>query len=172
MNGLCDSLTITLTVFCPCLSELSRKSASVFTFRRARSSRRPGRTTGKTMAVSPADPTHRERERKVLCFWLVLLWQNLNIVTVSCTCPLTPGLSPVESAHKSPAVVRPKDSAASLIWRETGSAMEESKMSFQEELALNDQAVYSYQQISCLDSVIRYKHWHECEERWPWSLYA
>lgn len=74
---------------------------------------------------------------------------------MSYTCPLTPGLSPVESAQKSPAVVRPKDSAASLNWREAVSTMEESRTSFQEELAFNDQAVYSYQQISCLDSVIR-----------------
>uniref|UniRef100_A0A4W6DNG8 Period circadian protein homolog 2 n=1 Tax=Lates calcarifer TaxID=8187 RepID=A0A4W6DNG8_LATCA len=54
------------------------------------------------------------------------------------------------------AVVRPKDSAAPLSWRETGSTMEDSRASFQEELAFNDQTVYSYQQISCLDSVIRY----------------
>ncbi|KAG7526564.1 period circadian protein-like 2-like isoform X2 [Solea senegalensis] len=61
-----------------------------------------------------------------------------------------------KSAHKSTAVVRPKDSAAPLNWRETWSNVEESKQSFQEELALNDQTVCSYQQISCLDSVIRY----------------
>ncbi|XP_029930386.1 period circadian protein homolog 2 isoform X2 [Myripristis murdjan] len=58
--------------------------------------------------------------------------------------------------QKSQAVVRPKDSAAPLTWRETGVAMEDSRASFQEELAFNDQTVYSYQQISCLDSVIRY----------------
>ncbi|XP_018532149.1 period circadian protein homolog 2 isoform X2 [Lates calcarifer] len=61
-----------------------------------------------------------------------------------------------KSVHKCPAVVRPKDSAAPLSWRETGSTMEDSRASFQEELAFNDQTVYSYQQISCLDSVIRY----------------
>uniref|UniRef100_A0A7N8X3X8 Period circadian protein homolog 2 n=1 Tax=Mastacembelus armatus TaxID=205130 RepID=A0A7N8X3X8_9TELE len=61
-----------------------------------------------------------------------------------------------ESVQKSPVVVRPKDSAAPFSWRETGPAMEESRASIQEELALNDQTVYSYQQISCLDSVIRY----------------
>ncbi|XP_013767889.1 period circadian protein homolog 2 isoform X2 [Pundamilia nyererei] len=55
---------------------------------------------------------------------------------------------------KSQAVVRPKDSAAN--WKEAGSPMEESRASFQEDLAFNDQTVYSYQQISCLDSVIRY----------------
>ncbi|XP_022058826.2 period circadian protein homolog 2 isoform X1 [Acanthochromis polyacanthus] len=62
----------------------------------------------------------------------------------------------IESVNKSPAVVRPKDSAAHLSWREAGSPMEESSAPFQEELAFNDQTVYSYQQISCLDSVIRY----------------
>ncbi|GAA6234466.1 period circadian protein homolog 2-like isoform X4 [Lates japonicus] len=62
----------------------------------------------------------------------------------------------IESVQKCPAVVRPKDSAAPLNWRETGSTMEDSRASFQEELAFNDQTVYSYQQISCLDSVIRY----------------
>uniref|UniRef100_A0A7N6AD86 Period circadian protein homolog 2 n=1 Tax=Anabas testudineus TaxID=64144 RepID=A0A7N6AD86_ANATE len=40
--------------------------------------------------------------------------------------------------------------------RETGSTMEERRASFQEELTFNDQTCYSYQQISCLDSVIRY----------------
>uniref|UniRef100_A0A7N8WQJ7 Period circadian protein homolog 2 n=1 Tax=Mastacembelus armatus TaxID=205130 RepID=A0A7N8WQJ7_9TELE len=58
--------------------------------------------------------------------------------------------------YTNPVVVRPKDSAAPFSWRETGPAMEESRASIQEELALNDQTVYSYQQISCLDSVIRY----------------
>uniref|UniRef100_A0A669CF81 Period circadian protein homolog 2 n=1 Tax=Oreochromis niloticus TaxID=8128 RepID=A0A669CF81_ORENI len=57
---------------------------------------------------------------------------------------------------KSQAVVRPKESTAPVNWREAGSAMEESRASFQEDLAFNDQTVYSYQQISCLDSVIRY----------------
>lgn len=75
---------------------------------------------------------------------------------ISWTRPLTPGLPPVESVQKSPVVVRPKDSAAPLSWRDTGAAMEESRSSFQEEMAFNDQAVYSYQQISCLDSVVRY----------------
>uniref|UniRef100_A0AAQ5XJ50 Period circadian protein homolog 2 n=1 Tax=Amphiprion ocellaris TaxID=80972 RepID=A0AAQ5XJ50_AMPOC len=62
----------------------------------------------------------------------------------------------IESVNKSLAVVRPKDSAAHLSWKEAGSPMEESRASFQEELAFNDQTVCSYQQISCLDSVIRY----------------
>nr|XP_004542746.2 period circadian protein homolog 2 isoform X1 [Maylandia zebra]XP_012772276.2 period circadian protein homolog 2 isoform X1 [Maylandia zebra] len=57
---------------------------------------------------------------------------------------------------KSQAVVRPKDLAAPVNWKEAGSPMEESRASFQEDLAFNDQTVYSYQQISCLDSVIRY----------------
>lgn len=59
---------------------------------------------------------------------------------------------PVE---RSPAVVRPKDSAALLNPREFGAASEESKASFQEEMTFNDQTIYSYQQISCLDSVFR-----------------
>ncbi|KAM9350089.1 period circadian protein homolog 2 [Symphorus nematophorus] len=62
----------------------------------------------------------------------------------------------IESAHKSSAVVRPKDSAAPVNLRETWANMEESRSSAQEEMAFNDQTVYSYQQISCLDSVVRY----------------
>ncbi|XP_041849305.1 period circadian protein homolog 2 isoform X2 [Melanotaenia boesemani] len=62
--------------------------------------------------------------------------------------------SSAKSESKGQAVVRLKDSAPSINWRDA--AMEESRASFQDELALNDQAVYSYQQVSCLDSVIRY----------------
>ncbi|KAF7664868.1 hypothetical protein LDENG_00163160 [Lucifuga dentata] len=62
----------------------------------------------------------------------------------------------IEFLQKSPAVVRLKDSAAPLNVRETGVTTAESRSSFQEGLAFNDQTVYSYQQISCLDSVIRY----------------
>ena len=73
---------------------------------------------------------------------------------------LTPGLSPVESVQKSSTVVRPKDSAALLNWKETtGANVEESRSSFQEETAFNDQTHYSYQQISCLDSVVRYRRY-------------
>lgn len=54
-------------------------------------------------------------------------------------------------------MVRPKDSAALLNLRETGATTEESTSSFQEEMNFNDQAVNSYQQISCLDSVVRYR---------------
>ncbi|XP_075953885.1 period circadian protein homolog 2 [Anarhichas minor] len=63
-----------------------------------------------------------------------------------------------KSVEKSSAVVRSKDSAAPLNWKETGANvnMEESRSSSQEETAFNDQTVYSYQQISCLDSVVRY----------------
>ncbi|CAK6966868.1 period circadian protein homolog 2 isoform X4 [Scomber scombrus] len=61
--------------------------------------------------------------------------------------------SGIESLQKSPAVVRPKDSATHLNLKET---TEENRASFQEEMTLNDQTVCSYQQISCLDSVIRY----------------
>ncbi|KAM6918615.1 period circadian protein homolog 2 [Xenentodon cancila] len=59
-----------------------------------------------------------------------------------------------EPTQKSQVVVRPKDSAPPVNWRDT--SMEESRASFQEDLTFNDQTVYSYQQISCLDSVIRY----------------
>nr|XP_046263873.1 period circadian protein homolog 2 isoform X2 [Scatophagus argus] len=59
-------------------------------------------------------------------------------------------------AHKSSVVVRPKDSAAPLNLRETGAIMEDSRSSLQEEITFDDQTVYSYQQISCLDSVVRY----------------
>uniref|UniRef100_A0A3B5M7I5 Period circadian protein homolog 2 n=1 Tax=Xiphophorus couchianus TaxID=32473 RepID=A0A3B5M7I5_9TELE len=46
------------------------------------------------------------------------------------------------------------DSAPPINWREATAA--DSRLSFHEELDLNDQTAYSYQQISCLDSVIRY----------------
>ncbi|XP_014880303.1 period circadian protein homolog 2-like isoform X1 [Poecilia latipinna] len=59
------------------------------------------------------------------------------------------------SGQNSQAVVRLKDSAPPISWREATAAAD-SRVSFHEELGLNDQTVYSYQQISCLDSVIRY----------------
>ncbi|XP_072220541.1 period circadian protein homolog 2 isoform X2 [Leuresthes tenuis] len=62
--------------------------------------------------------------------------------------------SNAKSTQTSQAVVRLKDSAPPPNWRDA--AMEESRSSFQEELTLNDETVYSYHQISCLDSVIRY----------------
>ncbi|CAG07634.1 unnamed protein product, partial [Tetraodon nigroviridis] len=61
-----------------------------------------------------------------------------------------------KASERSPAVVRPKDSAALLNPRESGAALEESRPAFQEEMTFNDQTIYSYQQISCLDSVFRY----------------
>uniref|UniRef100_A0A3Q2XHZ0 Period circadian protein homolog 2 n=1 Tax=Hippocampus comes TaxID=109280 RepID=A0A3Q2XHZ0_HIPCM len=65
-------------------------------------------------------------------------------------------LTLVESAQKNPAVVRPKDLSALLSWKESAPPMEENRSSSHEEMPLNDQTVYSYQQISCLDGVIRY----------------
>uniref|UniRef100_A0A1A8F9F7 Period circadian protein homolog 2 n=1 Tax=Nothobranchius korthausae TaxID=1143690 RepID=A0A1A8F9F7_9TELE len=62
--------------------------------------------------------------------------------------------SGIESAQNSQAAVRPKDSSHVSNWKEA--SVEESRATSQEELSLNDQTVYSYQQISCLDSVIRY----------------
>uniref|UniRef100_A0A3P9M6W9 Period circadian protein homolog 2 n=1 Tax=Oryzias latipes TaxID=8090 RepID=A0A3P9M6W9_ORYLA len=58
---------------------------------------------------------------------------------------------PVE---KSQPVVRVKDSAPSVNRR--GANMEDGRDPFRDELAFNYQGVYSYQQISCLDSVMRY----------------
>uniref|UniRef100_A0A673HBY7 Period circadian protein homolog 2 n=1 Tax=Sinocyclocheilus rhinocerous TaxID=307959 RepID=A0A673HBY7_9TELE len=58
-----------------------------------------------------------------------------------------------EFLQKSP-MVRPKDSAYPVNVRESPV---EQRAGLQEELAFKDQTVYSYQQISCLDSVIRYK---------------
>lgn len=60
---------------------------------------------------------------------------------------------PAESQQKSP-VVRPKDSAVHLSGKENVVSMED-LAAVQEELTYKDQSVYSYQQISCLDSVIR-----------------
>ncbi|XP_043080742.1 period circadian protein homolog 2 isoform X2 [Puntigrus tetrazona] len=60
--------------------------------------------------------------------------------------------SPTKFQQKTP-VVRPKDSAYPVNWR---GSPEEQHAAVQEELAFKDQTVYSYQQISCLDSVIRY----------------
>ncbi|XP_065118363.1 period circadian protein homolog 2 isoform X3 [Paramisgurnus dabryanus] len=60
--------------------------------------------------------------------------------------------SPTKSLQKSPAV-RPKDSAYPVNWKDPP---EDQRGGVQEELAFKDQTVYSYQQISCLDSVIRY----------------
>lgn len=51
--------------------------------------------------------------------------------------------------------MRPKDTLSLLNLMETGSTVEERRSPFQEEMDLNDQTVYSYQQISCLDSVVR-----------------
>ncbi|KAM4728951.1 period circadian protein homolog 2 isoform 2-T3 [Anableps anableps] len=65
-----------------------------------------------------------------------------------------PKRSSTMSGQNSQAVVRLKDSAPPISWREATAA--DSRVSFHEELGLNDQTVYSYQQISCLDSVIRY----------------
>ncbi|XP_029498338.2 period circadian protein homolog 2 isoform X2 [Oncorhynchus nerka] len=77
--------------------------------------------------------------------------------------------SPGKFLQKSPAVVRSKESAAPvapLNWRDSGVSAGVSGLSLEdsssrtavqeEQLAFNDQTVYSYQQISCLDSVIRY----------------
>ncbi|XP_055723147.1 period circadian protein homolog 2 [Salvelinus fontinalis] len=81
--------------------------------------------------------------------------------------------SPGKFLQKSPAVVRSKESAAPvapLSWRDSGVSAgvsagvsglsledRSSRTAVQEEqLAFNDQTVYSYQQISCLYSVIRY----------------
>uniref|UniRef100_A0AAZ3R399 Period circadian protein homolog 2 n=1 Tax=Oncorhynchus tshawytscha TaxID=74940 RepID=A0AAZ3R399_ONCTS len=69
--------------------------------------------------------------------------------------------NPGKFLQKSPAAVRLKDTAAPvapLSWRDSGATpLENCWPAVQEEqLAINDQAVYSYQQISCLDNVIRY----------------
>ncbi|KAG7254804.1 hypothetical protein CRUP_024766, partial [Coryphaenoides rupestris] len=68
----------------------------------------------------------------------------------------TTTISSIDGLQRAVAMVRPKDLAAPLSWRDAGAVMEESRASFQEELAFNNQTVYSYQQINCLDSVIRY----------------
>lgn len=52
-------------------------------------------------------------------------------------------------------MVRPKDSAALLNPREPRDAVEESRPSSVQEMTFNEQTIYSYQQISCLDSVVR-----------------
>ncbi|XP_064194336.1 period circadian protein homolog 2-like isoform X7 [Anguilla rostrata] len=65
-----------------------------------------------------------------------------------------PKRMPSKSQQKSP-VVRPKDSAVHLSGKENVVSMED-LVGVQEELTYKDETVYSYQQISCLDSVIRY----------------
>lgn len=51
-------------------------------------------------------------------------------------------------------MVRPKDSAALLNPREPGAAVE-SRPSSVQELTFNEQTIYSYQQVNCLDGVVR-----------------
>ncbi|XP_047224673.1 period circadian protein homolog 2 isoform X3 [Girardinichthys multiradiatus] len=58
------------------------------------------------------------------------------------------------SGQNSQAAVHLKDSAPPISWREATTT--DSRVCFHEELGLNDQTGCSYQQISCLDSVIRY----------------
>ncbi|XP_071781201.1 period circadian protein homolog 2 isoform X6 [Centroberyx gerrardi] len=82
--------------------------------------------------------------------------QEQQVCLASSTKPDNKRSNGTESLQRSQAVVRPKDSAAPLTWKETGATMEESRTAFQEDLAFNDPTVYSYQQISCLDSVVRY----------------
>lgn len=79
-----------------------------------------------------------------------------------------PTFFPAEFVQKSP-VVRPKDSACLATWKESP---EEQRAAGQEELAFKDQTVYSYQQISCLDSVIRYKgvKSRHCKNWWDMFL--
>ncbi|TRY53820.1 hypothetical protein DNTS_002777 [Danionella cerebrum] len=60
--------------------------------------------------------------------------------------------SPIKNSQKS-SMVRPKDSSNLANWKDSP---EDQRGPIQEELAFKDQTVYSYQQISCLDSVIRY----------------
>uniref|UniRef100_A0A8C9TP39 Period circadian protein homolog 2 n=1 Tax=Scleropages formosus TaxID=113540 RepID=A0A8C9TP39_SCLFO len=60
--------------------------------------------------------------------------------------------SPAETQQKSPVV---KAKVGTLDWRESVGALGD-RPPVQEELTYKDQPVYSYQQISCLDSVIRY----------------
>ncbi|XP_072297588.1 period circadian protein homolog 2 [Eucyclogobius newberryi] len=62
--------------------------------------------------------------------------------------------SGIDFVEKSQAVVRPKDTANTAQWKDSGAV--ETKATFQEELTFKDQTVHSYQQMSCLDSVIRY----------------
>uniref|UniRef100_A0AAY4EWM3 Period circadian protein homolog 2 n=1 Tax=Denticeps clupeoides TaxID=299321 RepID=A0AAY4EWM3_9TELE len=61
--------------------------------------------------------------------------------------------SPNTTVQKTSAV-RPKETTAPASWRE--SVGPEERTLVQEDLAYKEQTVYSYQQISCLDSVIRY----------------
>ncbi|CAL8366805.1 unnamed protein product [Boreogadus saida] len=70
--------------------------------------------------------------------------------------PTTATGSSIEGLQKAVAGVQPKDPTAPLSWRNAGAVMEGNRASIQEEAAVNDQTVYSYQQINCLDSVIRY----------------
>lgn len=106
-----------------------------FTFRRTKSSKRQKQNTKEAVSVSN----------------LLVIHLKLNLPLYS---ELNCELSLLASGQNSQPVVRLKDSAPPISRREATAT--DNQGSFNEEFGLNDQAVYSYQQISCLDSVIRY----------------
>ncbi|KAK5919558.1 hypothetical protein CgunFtcFv8_023438 [Champsocephalus gunnari] len=61
----------------------------------------------------------------------------------------------IECVQRHSTAVRPKDSTP-LHWKDTGVTMEGNRSSSNEDTVLKDQNTYSYQQISFLDSVVRY----------------
>ncbi|KAJ4936842.1 hypothetical protein JOQ06_001428 [Pogonophryne albipinna] len=61
----------------------------------------------------------------------------------------------IECVQRHSTAVRPKDSTP-LHWKDTEVTMEENRSSSNEDTVFKDQNAYSYQQISCLDSVVRY----------------
>lgn len=104
----------------------------------------------------PSVHPHLSSESVLLCVTQICVWRlALHGIErdYNCAALLKAFFFSAELLQKSP-VVRPKDSVYPVNLR--GSA-EEQHAAVQEELAFKDQTVYSYQQISCLDSVIRYK---------------
>ncbi|XP_064157924.1 period circadian protein homolog 2-like isoform X2 [Anguilla rostrata] len=84
----------------------------------------------------------------------MLKYQGQQVYMASAARPEPKKASDTEHQQRSQ-VVRLKGSALPLGEQETMDCMED-RSTAQEELAYKGQTVYSYQQISCLDSVIRY----------------
>uniref|UniRef100_A0A3P8XP44 Period circadian protein homolog 2 n=1 Tax=Esox lucius TaxID=8010 RepID=A0A3P8XP44_ESOLU len=112
-------------------------------------------STGSNDHIAASLVMNGENNARSSKLYMCHVYRNVPLV-------LTVGLALAEFLQRSPPVVRPKDSAVfapplSRRDSEVSAAPVEEHSSRPEELLIfNNQAVYSYQQISCLDSVIRY----------------